>query len=76
MNIRRALTAIPQSYSCHQDGALAILADYVIRGKLLPLRTASFLGACCAYETLTPRMRNWLDDLLRKENLPPIAGPS
>lgn len=63
-----------QPYVDHREAALAILADCVIRGDTMPAKTASFLGASCAYQTLTPRMSKWLGDLLRKAGLPPIES--
>lgn len=74
MSARQPFSAQVRAFPDHREAALALLSDCVTRGDNMPARTASFLGTCCAYESLTPRMERWLVDLLRKAGLPPIAG--
>ena len=50
----------------HRHEALALLKGAVHRDEELPPKVANFLGACCGYRTLTPRMRWWLTKLVNE----------
>ena len=52
--------------SGHRREALALLEGAVYRDEELPPKVANFLGACCGYRTLTPRMRWWLTKLVNE----------
>lgn len=59
-------------FSDHRQAALALLSAAVERDEELPGKVANFLGACCGYRTLTPRMAWWLSKLLADEGMPPF----
>lgn len=54
------------SFSDHREEALALLCRAVLCDEELPPKVANFLGVCCGYRTLTPRMRWWLTKLVNE----------
>ena len=69
MTARRNFTSCAVSFFDHREAALALLSRAVQCDEELPRKVANFLGACCGYRTLTPRMRWWLAKLVNE------AGP-
>ena len=56
-------------FSDHRQAALTLLST---RGDL-PLKAAGFLGHVCVTSVLSLKQRDWLDKLLRRNGLPPLA---
>ena len=53
----------------HRQAALTLLSTR----DDLPLKTAGFLGHVCVTSVLSLKQRDWLDRLLRRNGLPPLA---
>ena len=76
MSAREKLTCSAVPFSDHRNAALSLLTRAVHRDEELPPKVANFLGSCCGYRTLTPKMTWWLAKLLRNVDLPPVLDPS
>lgn len=63
----------PNQFNDHREAALALLAQMVRNEDVVTPKVGNFLGSCCAYRELTPRMTWWLGCLLRDGGLPPLA---
>jgi hypothetical protein len=57
------------SFPHHREAALTLLNQC----PDLPHRAAGFLGHACVSPALTDRQRNWLEKLLHRHGLPPLA---
>lgn len=66
MSVLSKFTSDAVDFSDHRREALALLEGAVYRDEELPPKVANFLGACCGYRTLTPRMRWWLTKLVNE----------
>ena len=73
MSARDRLTSRATPFSDHRDAALSLLTQAVQRDEELPPKVANFLGACCGYRSLTPKMMWWLTKLLLEAGLPPLC---
>lgn len=63
--------SIPTTYPTPQAAALALLQS----GTRMSRKAGSFCGQTVVDDTpLTPAQRDWLDTLLDRAGLPPIAG--
>lgn len=58
-----------KAFANHRQAALALLSQC----PDLPHKTAGFLGHVCVAATLTDRQRAWLEKLLERAGLPPLA---
>jgi hypothetical protein len=58
-----------ESFAHHRAAALALLAEC----PGLSHMEAGFLGHVCVSATLTDKQREWLQKLLRRNDLPPVA---
>jgi hypothetical protein len=61
-------------WSDHREAALALLSQSIQMDTDIEPKVANFLGSCCGYRELTPRMTWWLERLLREGGLPPLAS--
>jgi hypothetical protein len=57
-------------FPSHKEAALALLTS----GADLRQKEGQFLGGIAFTDDLSPKQENWLSGLLRRHNLPPIAG--
>ena len=55
--------------SPHKKAALALLTS----DPSLNRKTAGFLGQVCVDPVLSPKQREWLETLLRRNGLPPLS---
>ena len=57
------------AFQHHRQAALALLSEF----PDLPLKPAGFLGHVCVVAVLSDKQRDWLDKLLDRYGLPPLA---
>lgn len=58
------------AFQHHRQAALALLSQCAD----LQHKTAGFLGHVCVAPALSDKQRDWLEKLLDRNGLPPLAG--
>ena len=59
-----------EGFRHHREAALALLSKCAAK---LTRKAAGFLGQCCWEGELSSAQRGWLDKLLDRNGLPPLA---
>lgn len=69
---RASLASKQQSFSTHNEAALALLSAAVQAGIFMERKAGSFLGTCAVLPEITGPMQHWLGVMLAKAGLPAV----